>query len=516
MKFPILKSQQELKVWREKQNGEIHFVPTMGGLHPGHGELIKCARNNIKRKGQIVLVSVFVNPLQFEPDEDFQKYPRTLNADSKLAYENGADAMWTPSFTDIFPGGADTHFQIKVPNHLKKYLCGAKRKNHFDGVATVVIHLLKLVQPKALILGEKDWQQMVILRNLIDDLALPVSIKTVPTYRDIDGLAYSSRNNYLNKVERERALVLPKILKKASNDYKKGKSLDIEEIRYHLNQNNLEVEYIEQVDLKSLHPIKEKKKLCLLAAAVSCGKTRLIDHAFLMTRKPIVAIDGPAGAGKSTVTKIFAEKLGLIYLDTGAMYRAVTWFIKKEKIDYKDDKKMLPILNNIKIKLELDENKKQIVSINNTNITNEIRSPEINALVSNIAAQKSVRDCLTKQQKLLGIDGGLVAEGRDIGTTVFPDAELKIFLTASAKERAKRRRKDLKDRGYSIPSLIELEKEINARDKKDSNREIAPLIQAEDAYKVTTDNLSIEEVIEKLIYLFRLNIPEEVWRTPTN
>ena len=509
--FPILKDRAELQVWRKQQNAQIHFVPTMGGLHKGHGQLIKFAKKIKERKPANVLLSIFINPLQFGPEEDYQKYPRNLEADAELAYKYGADAIWAPSINDIFPRGSESHFQIIVPSHLKKYLCGAKRKKHFDGVATIIMHLVNIIKPNKLILGEKDWQQLIIIRNLIKEIGLPIVIHSAPTYRDIDGLAYSSRNNYLSKAERDKALILPSTLKKIAYEYSKSKSLNLKNIKTSLEKKDLQVEYIEHVDLELLNPIEQSNKLSLLAAAVQCGQTRLIDHIFLMTRKPIVAIDGPAGAGKSTVTKKFAETLGLIYLDTGAMYRAVTWLIDKEKVNPTNENELSNILSTLKLKLEITKEGKQIVLINDKDVTNTIRSPKITALVSTVAAQKLVREALTTQQKQIGLNGGLVAEGRDIGTAVFPDAELKVYLTASAEERAKRRATDLKENGYDVPNLIELESQIKERDEIDSKRMIAPLQKAKDAYELITDQMTIDEVIEKLIYLFRLKVPQECW-----
>ncbi|KGG14641.1 Pantoate--beta-alanine ligase [Prochlorococcus sp. MIT 0602] len=484
----------------------------MGSLHEGHQKLIAAAKDSSHDLTPRVLVSIFINPLQFEENDDFKEYPRNLAKDCQKAYEAGADAIWAPSLNTIFPKGKEGHFTLKAPKSLQNHLCGAYRKNHFDGVATVVLRLLNLVRPQKIFLGEKDWQQLIILRQLIREVGLNVEIKSIATLRDKDGLPYSSRNLLLTPEERAKAIALPEIMKNASQKFQSGHELDLKKLKSYLENNDLRVEYLETVDMKKLTPVNHiTSKLCLLASAVHCGKTRLIDHTFLMKRKPIVAIDGPAGAGKSTVTKKFAEKLGLIYLDTGAMYRAVTWLIQKKSIDPNNEKDMLEALKNLRLNIDLSENGVQQVLLNNINITNQIRSPEITSQVSLISSKGIVREILTAQQQYMGERGGIVAEGRDIGTAVFPDAELKVFLTASPQERARRRAIDLKNQGFSVPSLLDLEEQIKERDYIDSNRKIAPLLQAKDARLLITDGMNIDKVIESLITMFREEIPEEIW-----
>ncbi len=483
----------------------------MGGLHLGHGQLIAAAKKSEDKSPPIVLVSIFINPLQFNNEEDYEKYPRNLLDDCNVAEKSGADAVWAPSFNDVFPGGEEAHFKINAPEKLQKSLCGAKRKGHFNGVATVIVRLLNLVKPSILFLGEKDWQQYIIIRQLIQDFNLPIKLKGISTFRDKNGLAFSSRNKHLNQVERVSAEALPKILEEAARIYKKKKLLNIKEIKSSLERKSLQVEYVEAVDKTSLNPIINSKSIFLLAAAVKCGKTRLIDHTFLMMRAPIVAIDGPAGAGKSTVTQAFAKSLGLIYLDTGAMYRAVTWLLQSRNIDLKNEKEIEKVLETVDLELKLDKSGMQTIIINKQDITDFIRSPKVTESVSIVAAHGCVRKKLTNQQKKFGKSGGLVAEGRDIGTAVFPDAELKIFLTASTQERARRRSLDLKKKGFTVPSLIELEKQIKTRDELDSNRDIAPLRKSNDAKEVITDGMNIDEVVETLIELFRIEIPQEVW-----
>ncbi len=510
----IFQTNAELKDWLSEKNSAVIFIPTMGGLHPGHQYLIQKAKERKTKNNEIILVSIFVNPLQFGKDEDFKKYPRNLSRDAEFAFNAGADAIWAPDLVEVFPGGEDSHFKIQVPRTLNNQLCGAKRKGHFDGVATVIIRLITIIKPKKLILGEKDWQQLIIIRRLFEELSIPIKIESYATKRDKSGVAYSSRNSYLSIRERSQAQSLPNALKEAKNTFHEKKIVNIKKIAAKMQVSNLEIEYIKIVDAFSLQEKEDIKGICLLASAVKCGSTRLIDHIFLMQRKPIIAIDGPAGAGKSTVTREFAKRLGFIYLDTGAMYRAVTWLILNNSIDPNNQIEIKNILKDSKLEFQTTKFDEQQVFINKTDVTKQIRSPEVTSLVSEIAKHKYVREFLTTKQKSIGNDGGLVAEGRDIGTAVFPDADLKIFLTASPKERAKRRHLDFEKKGYSCPSIEDLEQEIKERDKKDSEREIAPLKKASDAIELVTDGMNIEDVLKELIYIFRSKIPEEVWATP--
>jgi pantoate ligase/cytidylate kinase len=382
------------------------------------------------------------------------------------------------------------------------------RPGHFDGVATVVSRLLALVQPDRLILGEKDWQQLTILRRLVADLNLPITLLGVPTVREADGLAMSSRNQYLSPEDRERAVALPRVLQAARFED------DVTDVRQALITAGLEVEYVERVSPASLQPCGQETAISLLAAAVRCGSTRLIDHVFLMSRAPLVAIDGPAGAGKSTVTRAFAERLGLTYLDTGAMYRSVTWLVQQRGVDPADAVAIESLLIDFKLDLRSLPGGGQQVLVNGEDVSSAIRSPEVTASVSAVAAHRCVRQALTAQQKAMGAKGGLVAEGRDIGTAVFPDADLKVFLTATVSERARRRALDLEQRGFEAPNRQELETQIAERDRMDSSREEAPLVQASDALELVTDGMTIDAVIDELVGLFRARVAEEAWPTP--
>ncbi|KLA44935.1 cytidylate kinase [Ligilactobacillus ruminis] len=210
-----------------------------------------------------------------------------------------------------------------------------------------------------------------------------------------------------------------------------------------------------------------------------------------------IAIDGPASAGKSTVAKLVAKKLGYVYCDTGAMYRATTYAAKKNHVAYDDDQGLKEMLEKTEIRFVPAE-PEQKVFVNETEVAKTIRLPEIANNVSTVSAQKSVRADLTERQRMIAEQGGIVMDGRDIGTTVLPNAEVKIFLVASVHERAVRRFKENVEKGIDTP-LDVLEKEIEERDYKDSHRKISPLTQAKDAVLVDTTSLSIEEVVAKIM-----------------
>ena len=210
-----------------------------------------------------------------------------------------------------------------------------------------------------------------------------------------------------------------------------------------------------------------------------------------------IAIDGPASAGKSTVAKLVAKKLGYVYCDTGAMYRATTYAAKKNHVAYDDDQGLKEMLEKTEIRFVPAE-PEQKVFVNETEVTKTIRLPEIANNVSTVSAQKSVRADLTERQRMIAEQGGIVMDGRDIGTTVLPNAEVKIFLVASVHERAVRRFKENVEKGIDTP-LDVLEKEIEERDYKDSHRKISPLTQAKDAVLVDPTSLSIEEVVAKIM-----------------
>ena len=208
----VINNIRQLRAWTSVNRGtRCVFVPTMGALHEGHAALVRTARE-IAGPGGNVLVSIFVNPLQFGPNEDFSKYPRTLIEDLSICRDNGADAIFVPKAEDLYP--TDRSIQL-TETQLSRRLCGASRPGHFDGVCTVVAKLFNLVQPDDAVFGKKDYQQLAIIRRLVRDLDFNVVIHGVDTVREADGLAMSSRNRYLTPEERAQAPTLRRALLQA-------------------------------------------------------------------------------------------------------------------------------------------------------------------------------------------------------------------------------------------------------------------------------------------------------------
>lgn len=212
-----------------------------------------------------------------------------------------------------------------------------------------------------------------------------------------------------------------------------------------------------------------------------------------------IAIDGPAGAGKSTIAKMAAKKLDFIYVDTGAMYRAMALYFLRREIDAKDEKKIAEACEHINVTIAYQEGEQQVL-LNGENVNAFIRTEEVSMMTSNTSKYPAVREKLLYLQRELAAANNVIMDGRDIGTCVLPDAELKIYLTASALERAKRRYLEQKERGVES-DLAQIERDIIARDEQDMNREIAPLKQAEDAIYLDTSDMTIEEVVTKIVSL---------------
>lgn len=492
----------------------VGLVPTMGALHRGHLSLMQRAR----QENDLVVVSIFVNPLQFGPTEDYQRYPRQLDSDRQVCERAGVDVIFAPTAEDLGIGGQGsrgaegnlpiTNYQLTQvipPLEMTSVLCGKSRPGHFQGVATIVTKLLNIVQPSRAYFGQKDGQQLAIIRRLASDLNLPVEIVGCPTVREASGLAMSSRNQYLTPEQKEQASYIYRGLQNAKRAFIAG-ARDRQTLLTTVEQvlaiaDGLAVEYLELIHPDTLRPVNKVEETGTIAVAARVGTTRLIDNIILRDRQPIVAIDGPAGVGKSTVSRSVARELGLIYLDTGAMYRALTWLVLESGISVTDRCAIVELANQCEIQLaaNLDAAQPVRVWINDREVTQVIRSLNVTANVSAIAAIPEVRQVLVKQQQQWGQKGGLVAEGRDIGTQVFPDAELKIFLTASVRERAKRRQQDFLAQGQPQVSLEQLERDIAARDWKDSNREVAPLQKANDAIEIITDGKTVTQVIAEIV-----------------
>lgn len=508
----LLKTISELRsqvaIHRQKHHCKIGLVPTMGALHRGHQSLIERAI----AENDTVIVSIFVNPLQFSPTEDLANYPRELEQDLKLCKELGVELVFAPESQEMDSKG-DTQSlagttTVIPPQNMTEVLCGAYRPGHFTGVATIVTKLFNVIWPDRAYFGQKDAQQLAIIRSLVTDLKIPVEIVGCPIIRETSGLALSSRNQYLTGKEKEQASHIYHSLQQAKLAFSQGEFNTVALINLVKQELSLveevKIQYAELVDPASLQSIEQIQQAGLLAIAAYVGSTRLIDNIVLQKRQPIVAIDGPAGAGKSTVTRRVAHKLGLLYLDTGAMYRAVTWLVMESGIAIDDHQGIADLIKNVNLKLTSPNavDLPTVVHINDQEVTNPIRTPEVTANVSAIAAQTAVRVKLVEMQQQWGEKGGVVAEGRDIGTNVFPNAELKIFLTASVQERARRRWQDLQNQGRDDIDLQQLVQDIQQRDQRDSTRDIAPLKQANDAIKLITDNLTIHEVIEKILNLY--------------
>ncbi len=213
-------------------------------------------------------------------------------------------------------------------------------------------------------------------------------------------------------------------------------------------------------------------------------------------KKLVVAIDGPAGAGKSTVAQLAAKELGFTYIDTGAMYRAVAWKSLQQNQPVTDEL-INEVVKDIDIVLDYKDGKTRVF-VDGTEVTSAIRTPEVTGIVSQVAALGPVRERLTDLQRKMATEGSVIMDGRDIATNVLPNADIKIFLTASIEERADRRYREMKAKGYDV-DLKKLQKEIAARDKADSEREISPLVQAEDAELLDTSDMSIEEVVKAIL-----------------
>lgn len=264
---------------QKKQGKVIGFVPTMGSLHAGHLSLVeKAVTENHK-----VIMSIFVNPMQFGPQEDFAVYPRDLERDALLAREAGVDAIFHPSAQEIYPQYPPLT-AVEV-GKITEELCGSSRPGHFAGVATVVIKLFNIVQPHRAYFGQKDYQQLLVIKQMVKDLNLPLAIEMVPIKREKDGLAMSSRNAYLSPAERQEALALHQALtlcRQMFHDGEKRVTPLVNAMRERIQQEpSAIIDYIEIRHPMDLSPIEEVKESAVVALAVHIGKTRLIDNLIL-------------------------------------------------------------------------------------------------------------------------------------------------------------------------------------------------------------------------------------------
>lgn len=260
---------------RERKTRSI-LVPTMGALHRGHLELIRVAREDAEKNGEVA-VSIFVNPLQFEPGSDFEKYPRPEAADEKLCEEAGVDLLFRPR--DMYFD--DRSVQIEETS-LSSGLCGAVRPGHFRGVCTVVAKLFNLLAPDTAVFGEKDYQQLAVIRRMVRDLNFPVEIIGVPTVREEDGVALSSRNQYLTADERTQATVLYRAMTRVKKltDGGQGSVRELIEVAKGVvaSAKSARVDYVTIVDADNLRPLEKLRPNAVIALAVFIGKTRLIDN----------------------------------------------------------------------------------------------------------------------------------------------------------------------------------------------------------------------------------------------
>lgn len=275
-KIETITAMREAAVELRRTGRKIAFVPTLGALHAGHVSLIRQA----KKEGRVVVVSAFVNPLQFGASEDYAKYPRTPGPDALLAEKEGVDVLFAPTAEEMFPKGFSSIVQEET---ISKHLCGVVRTSLFKGTLTCWVKLLNIIQPDLLVMGEKDAQQVAVVRKVAGDLQLPVEIATTPIVRDADGMAISARNNYLTPSQRDEALAVVKALRKAKEMVDAGvKSTDrlVAEATHIVTQKRrLRVIYISVVDRRSMEQLREVAPgECLMAISYWVDEVRLTDN----------------------------------------------------------------------------------------------------------------------------------------------------------------------------------------------------------------------------------------------
>ncbi|MCL1122994.1 pantoate--beta-alanine ligase [Shewanella surugensis] len=263
-----------IRHWRQK--GEtVALVMTMGNLHQGHVSLIKAAA----QKADHVVASIFVNPMQFGKNEDFDTYPKTLAVDQLALSEAGTALLFAPNATTVYPNGMDTQTFVEVPR-VSEELCGAGRPGHFRGVATVVCKFFNIIQPDFAFFGRKDFQQLLVINTMVEDLSLPIEVIGVETMREASGLAMSSRNGYLCSDQKQQAASIKKVMDAMSIDIKQGKALDAvtQEYLQTLINTGFVPEYLEVRNAKNLYPAADLDKELVILVAAKMGSTRLIDN----------------------------------------------------------------------------------------------------------------------------------------------------------------------------------------------------------------------------------------------
>ena len=271
----IFKTQKDLDLYLDSlrlDGKKIALVPTMGGLHDGHLSLVDKA----KSLSEIVVVSIFVNPTQFARGEDFDDYPNTFEADKLLLESKNVDALFLPSKEEIYPHGTASDYKVGA---IGQILCGAFRPTHFDGVAQVVKRFFEIVKPDLAVFGEKDFQQLLIIKTLVSNLSLNLKIESIPTQREDDGLAMSTRNQYLSDLDRERAPHFYSVLCDARDSILRGNSLpEAKKDAIKTLGKSFEVEYLEVLDANNLTQIETKTTEIIIISAIRFGGTRLIDN----------------------------------------------------------------------------------------------------------------------------------------------------------------------------------------------------------------------------------------------
>ncbi len=262
-----------------KAGRRIAFVPTMGNLHEGHLQLVRRARE----LGETVVVSIFVNPLQFGANEDLDSYPRTLTADKEKLFAEGVQYLFHPTVAEMYPNGAGEQSIVSVPEISERH-CGASRPGHFDGVSTVVTKLFQIVQPDVAVFGKKDFQQLAVIRKMVADLCMPIQIEGVNTARANDGLALSSRNGFLNRADRDCAPILHKTLQECREAIACGFD-SYSELEHHaqlsLREAGFETDYFSICDARTLGSVTPDTEEIVILAAARLGTTRLIDNVTL-------------------------------------------------------------------------------------------------------------------------------------------------------------------------------------------------------------------------------------------